>query len=133
VDGRARRRRGKRSAPAPGDGGGGWDWGGIYATVATATGWRFADIDALSLDDLADLWAYWQDHPPLHVSAAALLRAWGGKATPRPPAPRAASSEGDPRAGAMEGIAAVLGPPTHKFRPPCRMLEPDQTVRTSAP
>lgn len=130
-------RRGKRPAPAGDDGGGGWDWGAIYAAVATATGWRFGDIDVLSLDDLADLWTYWADHPPAHVSLAAVLRAWGGKAggkaSNRPVAARSPSAAATAQASAMEGVAAVLGPPTQKFRPPCRMQYSQPPAAAAAP
>jgi hypothetical protein len=125
VDARVRRARGKRAAAGAGDGaGGGWDWGAIYAAIATATGWRFADIDELSLDDLADLWLYWQDYPPPHVTLMAALGVH--KASARRASAGARSLSDDGQGGgsqsAMEAVAAVLGPPVGKFRPPCRMI-----------
>ena len=115
--------RGKRTAPADGDG---WDWGAIYASIATATGYRFRDIDELSLDDIADLWMYWREHPPVHISVSAALRAWGGKPSSRSVTARSQANEGAGGTSAMEAVAAILGPPVHKFRPPCRMLQPVQ-------
>jgi hypothetical protein len=110
--------RGKRRG-APDDERG-WDWGAIYSAIATATGWRFPDIDELSLDDLADLWTYWGEHPPVHLQLQALAGAWGAKRTSRTRS--AAPSGAADGAGSMEAIAAILGPPSEKFRHRCRML-----------
>lgn len=41
--------------------------------VATATGWTFREIDALTLWDVSDLFDYWQECPPTHVLVAAYL------------------------------------------------------------
>lgn len=76
---------------------------------------------------MAELWLYWQDHPPVHISVGALLRAWGGKPGKAPPRAVAARSAPVPGTGSpapMEAVAALLGPPRHKFRPPCRMVPP---------
>lgn len=59
---------------------------------------------------------------------AALARAWGGgsrtAATRRAVAPPASAAGSATAPSAMEGLAAVLGPPTQRYRPPCRMLNP---------
>ncbi|HWX56670.1 MAG TPA: hypothetical protein VN176_18960 [Verrucomicrobiae bacterium] len=45
----------------------------MYGHIATATGWTFAAIDALTLWDVGDLFEYWQECPPTHVLVAAYL------------------------------------------------------------
>jgi hypothetical protein len=62
----------------------------------------------------------------VHISLGALLRAWGGQPAGSSASTSASRSATDPAgdASAMEGIAAVLGPPDRPFRPPCRMLTP---------
>ena len=41
--------------------------------LATVCGYSFAEIDELTHDDFSVLDAYWQQHPPLHLMAAAYL------------------------------------------------------------
>lgn len=118
-----RGRRGKRSAPADGSKPGGWDWGALYAAIATATGWRFGDIDALSIDDIADLLLYWRDHPPVHISAHAIVIGLGGGAAPSSGS-TGKQQPADDGASAMDQVSMIFGPPVNKFRPPCRMLAP---------
>jgi hypothetical protein len=45
----------------------------IYGHIATATGWTFREIDALTMWDVNDLFEYWQESPPTHVLVAAYL------------------------------------------------------------
>jgi len=47
------------------------NWPNLYGLIVTATGWRPAEIDAMSLCDVLDLLAYWSDNPPVHVILAA--------------------------------------------------------------
>jgi hypothetical protein len=73
---------------------------------------------------VAELWLHWQDSPPVHISVAALLRSWGAKPAQRAAAPPASPDSSQPTTSAMEAVAALLGPPAHPFRPPCRMQAP---------
>lgn len=67
---------------------------------------------------------HWQESPPVHISVAALLRAWGAKPAQRTQAPQTPADPSQPTTSAMEAVAALLGPPAHPFRPPCRMQAP---------
>jgi hypothetical protein len=58
---------------------------------------------------------YWAKHPPVHISVAALLRGFSGKA----------GKGGQPDTGPAD-VAEALGPPQQAFRAPVRM-------QTSAP
>lgn len=60
------------------------NWADLYALVATACGYTWPEIDAMSLSALRDLLAYWSRHPPAHLLLAAALRV-----TPRPKPARA--------------------------------------------
>jgi len=53
------------------------DWPFVFGHVATATGWTLHEIEQLTLWELNDLMAYWQDYPPTHVLVSAYLM--GGK------------------------------------------------------
>ncbi|MEY2891169.1 MAG: hypothetical protein RJA98_1077 [Pseudomonadota bacterium] len=76
---------------------------------------------------MAELWLYWQEHPPVHLTLRALVGALGGGGGgASAKSPRAAASSGTDPAQQMAQLAGMFGPPTHKFRPPCRM-------QTSAP
>jgi hypothetical protein len=47
------------------------NWGDIYAHLITSTGWTFEYIDEnMTLFRLAELSAYWKNHPPSHVCNA---------------------------------------------------------------
>lgn len=50
------------------------NWADLYALVATACGYTWPEIDAMSLSALRDLLAYWSRHPPAHLLLAAALR-----------------------------------------------------------
>lgn len=39
--------------------------------IITATGWTRATVDEMTMADYHELLAYWADHPPLHILAAA--------------------------------------------------------------
>ena len=115
---------GKRAA-ASGTGGG-WSWGQLYASIATATGWRFDEIDRLSLDDVAELLLYWAEHPPVHVTAHALLVGLGGGAPSKSSGRAAARPASDAQAqdmsaGEFSQLIGVFGQP-RPFEMPCRML-----------
>lgn len=72
----------------------------------------------MTLLDLKALTAYWRRRPPVHIAVSAYLGyGKGGGSSTAPASPN--SGEG---ATAMEAVAALLGPPTEKFRPPARML-----------
>jgi len=64
------------------------NWGALYALVATACGYTWPEIDAMTLPAIGDLVAYWKLHPPAHLLLAA---AYGFK--PKPAAPRADFAE----------------------------------------
>jgi hypothetical protein len=49
----------------------------VFGHVATATGWTLHEIELLTLWELNDLMAYWQDYPPTHMLVGAYLM--GGK------------------------------------------------------
>jgi hypothetical protein len=59
------------------------DWDYLYAQIVAATGWNWAEIDALTIPRYRALARYWREFPPVHV----LLRALAGY---RPP-PEAAA------------------------------------------
>ena len=56
--------------------------GSVYGLLATACGYSYPLIDAMTLPQVEELFAYWAAHPPLHLIAAAYL---GIK--PKPPRP----------------------------------------------
>ena len=62
----------------------------IYGLLATACGYSYPVIDAMTLLDVEELTRYWIDHPPLHLMVAAYLGARQGHrqadAHPGPPA-----------------------------------------------
>jgi hypothetical protein len=60
----------------------------------------------------------------VHISVASALR---GMAGGRGAGSRTATG-GQASQSAMEAVASLLGPPQHKFRPPCRMQ--DTSVQT---
>jgi hypothetical protein len=91
--------------------------------IGTVTGYRWPDIDDLSLDAVAELLMYWREHPPVHVQLGALMRGLSGK---KPAPTNSLSADGElPQEGA--GIHEVLGPPVQPFRPPARLQQPAQT------
>jgi hypothetical protein len=69
--------------------------------------------------------AYWRQYPPTHVTLSALARSFGGstRSTSAPARLDAGAADPDAMKG-MEGVAAILGPPTQAFRRPCRMQTP---------
>jgi hypothetical protein len=91
--------------------------------IGTATGYRWSDIDDLSLDAVAELLMYWREHPPVHVQLGALMRGLSGKkpASTNSPSVHSEFSQDGP------GIHEVLGPPVQTFRPPVRLQQPAQT------
>ena len=79
----------------------------------------------MTLHELAGLVSYWRQYPPTHVTLGALARSLTGNTrTTAAPTRRAPDGDKPATTNGMEGLAAVLGPPTHKFRPPCRMQTP---------
>ncbi len=60
------------------------NWGDLYALVATACGYTWPEIDAMTLSALRELLDYWSRHPPAHLLLAAAL-GW----RPKPKAARA--------------------------------------------
>jgi hypothetical protein len=64
------------------------NWPDLYALVATACGYTWAEIDAMSLSALRELLDYWSRHPPAHLLLAAALRV-----TPKPKPARAAFAD----------------------------------------
>jgi hypothetical protein len=133
VGGRGSRRGKPEGAPDPADTEP-WSWSAVFAHIATSLGWTFEySREHLTLHDLAALVKYWRRFPPAHVTLAALAKALAGRAGG--PVRTSASTTGPASdTTAMELVASMLGPPVHKFRPPCRMQPPVQTpVQTPAP
>lgn len=64
------------------------NWADLYALVATACGYTWAEIDAMSLSAVRELLDYWSRHPPAHLLLAAALRF-----KPKPKAERAAFAD----------------------------------------
>jgi hypothetical protein len=60
-------------AEQPSFGAGGIDWGDLFGLCCTALAKTPREIGELTLPELDELLAYWRDHPPLHVLAAAYL------------------------------------------------------------
>ena len=77
-------------------------WGEVYALVATVCGWRWAEIDELTLSALQELLDYWSRHPPAHL---VLASAFGV----RPAARRATSGFAELAALAPKGTLRVGG------------------------
>lgn len=46
----------------------------VYGQIVDRTGWTLDEIDALTLDDVADLYAHWREEPPLSDVVRALAR-----------------------------------------------------------
>lgn len=75
---------------------------------------------------MADLLLYWQDHPPTHITVAAIARGLSGGGSGHKSS-HSSGRVGPGEAsgpGSMEQLATMLGPPAERFRPPCRMLTP---------
>lgn len=51
------------------------DWPQIFGHIITATGWSRAEVEALTLHEVNELLAYWNEHPPAHLLLAAMTRA----------------------------------------------------------
>ena len=88
---------------ASGDG-----WEHIYGLLATACGYTYPVIDAMTLLDVEELTSYWAEHPPVHILAAAYL-GLNGQKRPR------ISSNSSPGLGDRTGVGcrsllAELGP-----------------------
>lgn len=78
---------------------------------------------------MAELLLYWREHPPVHINLQALVNGFTGPAdgaTARK-RPGAQSTDITP----IDGLSQMLGPPSQKLRPPCRML-PTTAVQSSA-
>lgn len=46
----------------------------MYGRIIGATGWRLPEIDALSCDDVTELFREWNEDPPM----AEIVKAWVG-------------------------------------------------------
>jgi hypothetical protein len=77
------------------------DWPGIYARIATTTGWTLDYImDEVTLPRLRSLLRYWSEHPPVHELVAAFV----GYKPPQP------AQYDDPRSlGAALSAAGIKG------------------------
>jgi hypothetical protein len=49
------------------------DWDSLYAQIIAATGWDWAQVDALTIPRYRALKRYWHDYPPAHLLLRALL------------------------------------------------------------
>lgn len=45
----------------------------VYGRVVTATGWRWSEVDEMTLDQVDSLYAYWRSSPPVHELVAAYM------------------------------------------------------------
>ena len=54
-------------------------WGHVYGLLATACGYSYPVIDAMTLFEVEELTHYWVVHPPLHL----LVANWIGAKRPR--------------------------------------------------
>ncbi|MCL2658775.1 MAG: hypothetical protein FWD62_15470 [Betaproteobacteria bacterium] len=62
----------------------------MYAHVITVTGWRWSDLDAMTLPQVQALLNYWRESPPIHVL---LKHFMGVKNEPRDEAEEALEAE----------------------------------------
>ncbi|MGH6990165.1 MAG: hypothetical protein ACREFD_14660 [Stellaceae bacterium] len=49
------------------------DWDFVYAQIIAATGWHWAEIDALTIPRYRALMRYWHEYPPPHLLLRALV------------------------------------------------------------
>src|SRR6266550_1254732 len=68
--GQLKRLRPKLKDLASGDGN---PWPHIYGLLATACGYSYPIIDAMTLWDVMELGEYWAENPPVHILVAAYL------------------------------------------------------------
>jgi hypothetical protein len=59
------------------------DFASIYGVLATGCGYRYRDIDEMTLLDFMELCSYWEKSPPVHIMVAAYL---GVRKDANPPA-----------------------------------------------
>jgi hypothetical protein len=71
-------------------------------------------IDAMTIGEVEELGRYWREYPPVHVSLAALIRAFAAPAPVDAPPDRAAPAA---PAGAMPLAAALNLPGIGPLRP----------------
>jgi hypothetical protein len=75
--------------------------------LATACGYSYPIIDAMTLFEFEELANYWAKHPPLHLLVGAYLGVGKGKRSPTVPGARAADR--DPALD-LGSVLARLGP-----------------------
>lgn len=48
-------------------------WAHLYGLLATACGYSYPEIDAMTLPAVYELLDYWREHPPVHLLIGAYL------------------------------------------------------------
>jgi hypothetical protein len=51
----------------------------MYGHIITVTGWKYSDVDALTLWQVHELIEYWNEYPPVHILVGAYLGVGGQK------------------------------------------------------
>ncbi len=87
------------------------DWFNLYAHVIASTGWRWADVDELTVPRYEALARYWSDHPPVHMLVQRLADAYlepSADASPSQFSPQFEDDAGSARANENEASIAQM-------------------------
>jgi hypothetical protein len=104
------RRQGRGSNPGGSSGeDDGDEFAAIYGVLATGCGYRYRDIDEMTLLDFEESCSYWQKQPPVHLMVAAYL------------------GIGKTEAGAPRPAGYPTGP-QRPAQPPAKPSSPDEAM-----
>src|SRR5262249_59972516 len=115
---------GRTGDPPAGGGSGEGQLGRLYAALATGCGYGYRDIDAMTLAEAGEIFAYWAENPPPHLllQAIARLLGWAPGSTATPAQSAAPTSLDDIAAAAPPGLAILRGADPGL---PAPVLDPD--------